>query len=580
MGDIITGEPLRSALENANEKKEKGAALEPHDAKAPSSSADSGSPTGGKLEDGADAQPKTAPAAESANLRIKDAGVAEQGTLPLDTAPTDEPQDKGPAMSPVEVVTVAKADDLTVAKEPENVIEEEERPQADGVEPPVGEASKTPSVDQEPAQEKKTPESGVRINSPDKAKLVKSRIRLPNFTLGGESKGVLIPLPGREGGDKPLMSAITWGRIEEKDGKWFLFPEEPGDDLWFNADYADGTSVRFDIIVNQDPRKLWLVKEPEDRTFEKPHTATLFHEWKDFQVSGASRRGRSHEHSGSFRDDDMGVWADEATGRYVFIVADGAGSAKYSREGSRRAIEEVLAKLDANLTVQLWDADGDKLPRDGQIAKKLCGLGLFANDKLKSFVEAENQKHPDDKYEIKNFNTTFLIVAAKKDQDGSVRLVSFSVGDGAIAWYTGSDFGLMCSPDGGEYSGGTRFLTTESVWKKAREDWTAFCNARVFTRRIPASDVGRLAIFLMTDGVSDPMFETDANLQSIEKWHHLAEDELKGQGGEQAKILDSDTAENKANKMLEWLNFWSVGNHDDRTIIAVYPQAKDVKEAK
>ena len=88
------------------------------------------------------------------------------------------------------------------------------------------------------------------------------------------------------------------------------------------------------------------------------------------------------------------------------------------------------------------------------------------------------------------------------------------------------------------------------------------------------------ALFLMTDGVSDPMFETDANLQSIEKWHHLAEDELKGQGGEQAKILDSDTAENKANKMLEWLNFWSVGNHDDRTIIAVYPQAKDVKEAK
>lgn len=579
MGDIITGEPLRSALENANEKKEKGAALEPHDAKAPSSSADSGSPTGGKLEDGADAQPKTAPAAESANLQIKDAGVAEQGTLPLDNAPTDVPKDEGPATSPVEVVSVAKANNLTVAEEPEKAVEEEVRPQAGGDEPPVGEAPKTQGVDLEPAPETKTPESGVRINSPDKAKLIKSRIRLPNFTLGGNSDGVPIPLPERKG-VKLQMSAISWGRIEEKDGKWFLFPEEPGDDLWFNADYADGTSVRFDIIVNQDPRKLWLVKEPEDRTFEKPHTATLHHEWKDFQVAGASRRGRSHEHSGSFRDDDMGVWADEATGRYVFIVADGAGSAKYSREGSRRAIEEVLAKLDANLTVQLWESDGDDLPRDGQIAKKLCGLGLFANDKLKSFVEAENQKHPDNKYEIKNFNTTFLIVAAKKDQDGSVRLVSFSVGDGAIAWYTGSDFGLMCSPDGGEYSGGTRFLTTESVWKKAREDWTAFCNARVFTRKIAAADVGRLAIFLMTDGVSDPMFETDANLQNLAKWRHLAEDELRGQGGEQAKILDSDTAETKANKMLEWLNFWSVGNHDDRTIIAVYPQAKDVKEVK
>lgn len=441
---------------------------------------------------------------------------------------------------------------------------------------PAAETPKAQTIDQGVVETLKPAECGVRVNSPGTAKLIKSRIRLPNYTLSRENKGVPLPL---DKGNPQWTDIRAWGRIERTEKGWSLFPDEPGE-FWFNADYSDGSSVRFDIIVNQDPRKLWLVKEPEDRTFEKPHTATLHHEWKDFQVAGASRRGRSHEHSGSFRDDDMGVWADEATGRYVFIVADGAGSAKYSREGSRRAIEEVLAKLDANLTVQLWESDGDNLPRDGQIAKKLCGLGLFANERLKSFVESENQKHPDDKYEIKNFNTTFLIVAAKKDQDGSVRLVSFSVGDGAIAWYTGSDFGLMCSPDGGEYSGGTRFLTTESVWKKAREDWTAFCHARVFTRKIAAADVGRLAIFLMTDGVSDPMFETDANLQNLVKWQHLAENELKGQGDEQAKILDSDTAETKANKMLEWLNFWSVGNHDDRTIIAVYPQIGDVKEAK
>ena len=421
--------------------------------------------------------------------------------------------------------------------------------------------------------------AGVHITSPEKAKLIKARHQFPNYTLNRENNGLPIPLPGMGGPDPQWTDIRAWGRIEKTESGWILFPEEPGEH-WFNADYADGSSIRFDIIVNQDPRKLWLVKEPEEQTFKKRHLDTLQHEWKDFQVVGASRRGRSHEHSGSYRDDDMGVWADESTGRYVFIVADGAGSAKCSREGSRRVVQDVLAKVDANLTEKLWQADGDTLPRDGQIAKKLCGLVLYANERLKEFVESENRNHPDEKYELRDFNTTFLIVAAKKDEDGGVRLVSFSIGDGAIAWYTGFDFGLMCAPDGGEFSGGTRFLTTESVWKKAREDWTAICNARVFTRKIAAADVGRLTIFLMTDGVSDPMFETDANLQNLAKWQHLAEDELRGQGGDKAKILDSDTAETKANKMLEWLNFWSVGNHDDRTIIAVYPQAKDVKEAK
>ena len=29
------------------------------------------------------------------------------------------------------------------------------------------------------------------------------------------------------------------------------------------------------------------------------------------------------------------------------------------------------------------------------------------------------------------------------------------------------------------------------------------------------------ALFLMTDGVSDPKFETDANLKSYDKWNEL-----------------------------------------------------------
>ena len=68
---------------------------------------------------------------------------------------------------------------------------------------------------------------------------------------------------------------------------------------------------------------------------------------------------------------------------------------------------------------------------------------------------------------------------------------------------------------------------------------------------------------LMTDGVSDPMFETDANLNKYEKW-----DALWKNIGNEVEMID-DNAESK-NQLLKWLEFWSQGNHDDRTIAILY----------
>ncbi|MDE6741447.1 MAG: protein phosphatase 2C domain-containing protein, partial [Muribaculaceae bacterium] len=68
---------------------------------------------------------------------------------------------------------------------------------------------------------------------------------------------------------------------------------------------------------------------------------------------------------------------------------------------------------------------------------------------------------------------------------------------------------------------------------------------------------------LMTDGISDPFFETDANLARKEKWDDLwasitAEVDLK------------DDNPQSAPQLLSWLDFWSPGNHDDRTIAILY----------
>ena len=71
------------------------------------------------------------------------------------------------------------------------------------------------------------------------------------------------------------------------------------------------------------------------------------------------------------------------------------------------------------------------------------------------------------------------------------------------------------------------------------------------------------ALVLMTDGVSDPYFETDAGLNNTDKWQVLW-DELEG------AVELSKRGEELDERMLSWLDFWSAGNHDDRTLSLIY----------
>jgi len=77
------------------------------------------------------------------------------------------------------------------------------------------------------------------------------------------------------------------------------------------------------------------------------------------------------------------------------------------------------------------------------------------------------------------------------------------------------------------------------------------------------------ALILMTDGITDPKFETDANLYRIEKWHAFWDD-LNGNNEDNAKVDFADDNEQAAEQLLKWLDFWSKGNHDDRTIAILF----------
>ena len=60
---------------------------------------------------------------------------------------------------------------------------------------------------------------------------------------------------------------------------------------------------------------------------------------------------------------------------------------------------------------------------------------------------------------------------------------------------------------------------------------------------------------LMTDGISDPLFETDAGLSNPKKWQALYQ-----------QIEPLLQSENAASALLDWMHFFTPGHHDDRTL--------------
>jgi hypothetical protein len=116
-------------------------------------------------------------------------------------------------------------------------------------------------------------------------------------------------------------------------------------------------------------------------------------------------------------------------------------------------------------------------------------------------------------------------------------------------------------PDGGEYGGQTRFLTEDSaeVWPQGDDAASKIIERRIRFDVIDSFD----AVILMTDGITDPKFETDNNLNSQAKWNELWADITKEVSFEKRNTCVAD-------ELLKWMDFWSPGNHDDRTMIVMY----------
>lgn len=402
--------------------------------------------------------------------------------------------------------------------------------------------------------------------------------RLPNASVGKKYSHKLT-IHGKKLGEddrfvishiEELSNTIDGLTLDSDTGILFGTPLNDGD---FNLKvkgvyvYASGVQLEIDgnlkLTINPDPKSLWKDIPPDENgqfyksNEEKCHLISQ----DNMRILSASKRGRSHANAGTFREDDAKISIESPNGWSIQAVADGGGSYSLSRRGSQIAVNHSVAVLEKLLTDELSD----------ELEKLLLKQKEFVSDELtqkihtvltKSIIstaynalyaiekEAKSINEP-----LKEFSTTLLLSAHKKVESGHM-IITFWIGDGVVVLYRKNQEAIVLGvPDSGEYAGQTRFL--DSI---AREE-TININKRATANIVKDFT----ALILATDGISDPFFKHSNDLYDISKWDELWEYDDLGQ-----KITQKD-GESASIALLEWLDFWEVGNHDDRTISLLLP---------
>ena len=318
---------------------------------------------------------------------------------------------------------------------------------------------------------------------------------------------------------------------------------------------------KIQLFVNADPKDLWKnISSDTNAVFYKSEEDSFKGLFSDKKIVVASKRGRSHAHEGKFREDDFAVNT-LPEGWNIISVSDGAGSAVAAREGSRLAtvtinqffssqeIQEIENKI--NLIYDAGSSDEMRSHAEQSIIH-LLSEGVSEVYRTLEKTAAENS------LSVNDLHATLIFALLKKFSFGYV-ILSFGVGDCPINLIN-TDFSevkLLNRMDVGEFGGGTRFITMKEIF-----------NDKITSRfRITCIEDFSYLV-LMTDGIYDPKFTTENKLEDTESWKSLFED-LSGNNDDRTKA-DFINDEKIDEELLIWCDFWSRGNHDDRTLAIIY----------
>ncbi|MBC7553514.1 MAG: protein phosphatase 2C domain-containing protein [Taibaiella sp.] len=321
------------------------------------------------------------------------------------------------------------------------------------------------------------------------------------------------------------------------------------------------------LTINPDPKTLWKNK-PGDREakYWKEEDVAQSDGFGERNIVVVSKRGRSHANSGTFRDDDFAYKHFNNNGWSVVAVSDGAGSAHLSRKGSQLACAAVIDFVAGYFTVDVatsFDIVISTFKKEGgeENQKKLSQL---IYDCLSKAAWAAHQQILNLSKEtgdaLKDFHSTLIFTLFKKYEFGYAFL-SFGVGDCPIGLISKdlTEVTLMNWLDVGEYGGGTRFITMPEIFTSDK-----------FATRFKFKLVEDFAyLMMMTDGVYDPKFVVEANLEKAENWRSFISD-IEGNNDDGIKVEFKTGNADVAQQLSLWMDFWSAGNHDDRTLAIVF----------
>jgi len=307
------------------------------------------------------------------------------------------------------------------------------------------------------------------------------------------------------------------------------------------------------IYINPDPRSMWQSFEPDPNSlFPKSHLENSEVNYHDKKIVGASKRGRSHAKDAKFRDDHYEIEIDPVSDWTLLVVSDGAGSAKYSREGSKIFCQTIQSEVFSDENRNHLNAV-EKILQSNEFESKEREIKnhfyfTIGNSLIKGLKKVEEVASANNAL-VKDFSCTIVVCLTKKINNKWF-IVGYWVGDGGIGVYLNEGAPMILGqPDSGEFSGQTRFITMPEILNNAED---------IFSRIRLAYVEDFKALVLMTDGISDAWFHTDSNLFKKEKWDEL---------WQEIKSNQSQQSEMSSVKLLDWLDFWVKGEYDDRTIV-------------
>lgn len=267
----------------------------------------------------------------------------------------------------------------------------------------------------------------------------------------------------------------------------------------------------------------WQVLEPRDAEDRTEHLAKQVEDTPAYLLVAASRRGRSHEHTGTYREDAFAVRTC-STGAWTLAVADGAGSCRLSRIGARIATQVATDSLLGSLQSPHREAWSE--PRMAMIKA--------ARD-ARQAVEDEARRRNCPPADL---SCTLLVLFYVPAGHGG-QAAAFQVGDGLVVAIEGNgQQRSLTATDTATWAGETRFLTSD-----LGDTWSH----RVQLVAFPEPPQG---FILASDGVADDLVPLDRNLPIL--WGSVGE------------ALDQPEP---GGALLDLLNYQKRGSFDDRTLV-------------